>query len=183
METFTDLKDFVANPRYGKQRQQSLNRLDIDQIDPPIIDLISGFAKLPYCFTLQSCYGHFLHSRQKDDHNIEALPITGSIQSVDYRIAYIALCIEDNSSGKTLFENFRRIPETDPEYIQFGCAEWFWERQVNSYALQVEPSRYMTKDKIRVGYQEARHIERVRNRFFDQLNTLVQARLESSYSG
>jgi hypothetical protein len=179
LETFTDLKDFVANPRYDEQRQQSLSRLDIDQIDPPIIDLISGFAKLSYCYTLQSCYGHFLHSHQKDDHNIEALPGTGSILSVDYRIAYIVLCIENSSSGKTLFEDFSGIPETDPDYIQFGCAEWFWERQVNSYALQVEPRRHMTKDKVRVGYQEALHIERVRNRFFDQLNKLLQARLGS----
>ena len=177
METFTDLKDFVANPRFNEQRQQSLSRLDIDQIDPPIIDLVSGFARLPYCFTLQGCYGHFLHSRQKDDHNTEVLPITDSNLSVDYRIAYIALCIEGSRLGRTLFEDFRGIPETDPEYIQFGCAEWFWERQVNSYALQVEPRRYMTKDKVRVGYQEALHIESVRNRFFDQLTKLLQARL------
>lgn len=183
METFTDLKDFVANPPYNEQRQQSLSRFDIDQIDPPIIEVIISFAKLPYCFTLQSCYGHFLHSRQKDHYNIEALPITDSIVSVDYRIAYIALCIENSSSGKRLFEDCRRIPATDPEYIQFGCAEWFWERQVNSYALQVEPKRHMTKDKVRVGYQEALHIERVRNRFFDRLNKLLRTRLESSYSG
>lgn len=183
METFTELKDFVANPRYNEQRQQSLSRLDIDQIDPPIIEVIISFAKLPYCFTLQSCYGHFLHSRQKDHYNIEDLPITDSIVSVDYRIAYIALCIENSSSGKRLFEDCRRIPATDPEYIQFGCAEWFWERQVNSYALQVEPKRHMTKDKVRVGYQEALHIERVRNRFFDRLNKLLRTRLESSYSG
>ena len=91
METFTEFKDFVANPRYNEQRQQSLSRLDIDQIDPPIIELISAFTKLPYCFTLQSCYGHFLHSRQKDHYNIEALPITDSIVSADYRIAHIGV--------------------------------------------------------------------------------------------
>jgi hypothetical protein len=98
---------------------------------------------------------------------------------VEYRIAYIALCIEESSSGKALFDDFRGIPETEPDYIQFGCAEWFWKRQVNSYALQVEPRRYMTKDKVRVGYKEALDIERVRNRFFDQLNKLLQARLGS----
>lgn len=174
METFTDLKEFVANPHFNEQRQQSLSQLNIEQIDSPIVDVVSGFARLPYCFTLQSCYGHFLHSHQKDDYNIDALPIADSIVNVDYRIAYIALCIENSSSGKILFEDFRRIPETDPEYIQFGCAEWFWERQVNSYALQVEPKRYMRKDKVRVGYREALHLERVRNRFFDQLNKLLQ---------
>jgi len=182
LETFTELKEFVANPRFNEQRQQSLSQLNIHQIDSPIVDVVSGFAKLPYCFTLQSCYGHFLHTHQKNDYNIDALPIADSIVNVDYRIAYIALCIENSSSGKTLFEDFRRIPETDPEYIQFGCAEWFWERQVNSYALQVEPRRYMTKDKVRVGYQEALHIERVRNGFFDQLNKLLQTWLESRWS-
>ena len=174
METFTDLKEFAANPRFNQQMQQSLSQLNIDQIDSPIVDVVSGFAKLPYCFTLQSCYGHFLHSHQKDDYNIDALPIVDNIDNVDFRIAYIALCIENSSSGKILFEDFRRIPETDPEYIQFGCAEWFWERQINSYALQVEPKRYMRKDKVRVGYREALHLERVRNRFFDQLNKLLQ---------
>jgi len=88
LETFTEFKDFVANPRYNEQRQQSLSRLDIDQIDPPIIELISAFAKLPYCFTLQSCYGHFLHSRQKVHYNIEALPITDSILRARARITY-----------------------------------------------------------------------------------------------
>ncbi len=178
METFTDLKEFVANPRFKQQMQQSLSQLNIDQIDPTIIDLISGFARLPYCFTLQSCYGHFLHSRQKDDYNIDALPIVDNIDNVDFRIAYIALCIENSSSGKKLFEDFRRIPKTDPEYIQFGCAEWFWERQVNSYVLQVEPKRYMKKDKVRVGYREALDLERARNRFFDQLYKLLKKRLE-----
>ena len=49
----------------------------------------------------------------------------------------------------------------------------FWQRQVNSYALQVEPSRYMNKDKIRIDYQEALKIEEIRNLFFDTLRNLL----------
>jgi hypothetical protein len=64
----------------------------------------------------------------------------------------------------------------DPEYVQFGCAEWFWERQVNSYVLQVEPERYKMRDKVGVSFQEALHIERVRDRFFHELRKMVHER-------
>ena len=183
METFTESKDFVNNPRYHEQRQKYLSRLDIDTIDAPIIEIISGFAKLPYCFTLQSCYGHFLHDSQKDPQNIEPLPISDSIASVEYRIAYIALCIQNSDLGRILFHDLSRIPVIDPEYIQFGCAEWFWKRQVNSYALQIEPSRYMTKDSASVSYQEALHIEEIRNEFFSRLKEIIQKRLKKNQSG
>jgi hypothetical protein len=178
LETFTDLKEFVANPNFIEQRQQFLRKFNVDEIDPPITELVKGFARLPHCFTLQSCYGHFLYGGQNDDYNIDALPVTNNLSNVDYRIAYIAFSIENSNSGKTLFEDLRRIPEIDSDYIQFGCAEWFWKRQVNSYALQVEPRRYMEKDQIRIGYQEALHIEKIRNRFFDRLNKLVEKQLE-----
>ena len=172
MKTFTELKEFVNNPHYNEQRQKSLNRLDISTIDTPLIQIIEGFSKLPYCFTLQSCYGHFLNNYQKNPKNIEPLPISDSITIVDYRIAYIALCIQNSDSGRLFFNDLRKIPEIDPEYIQFGCAEWFWKRQVNSYALQVEPERYMTKDRISVNYKEALHIEKIRNEFLGKLKKI-----------
>ena len=176
METFTTLKKFVNNPGYQKQRQKSLDRLDIDTVDAPLIEIVNGFAKLPYCFTLQSCYGHFLYNNKQNPKNIEPLPISDSITSVEYRIAYIALCIQNNDSGRILFQDLRKIPAIDPEYIQFGCAEWFWKRQVNSYALQVEPKRYMTKDSVSVNYQEALHLEKIRNKFFSELKKIIQKR-------
>ena len=178
LETFTERKDFVDNPHYYEQRQKCLGNLDINSIDAPIVEIVSGFAELPYCFTLQSCYGHFLHSGQKNPYNIELLPITdNSITRVEYRIAYIALCIENSKLGRALFQDLREIPAIDPEYIQFGCAEWFWERQVNSYALQVEPKRHMTKDRATVDYQKALHIEKTRNEFFAELKKLLQKQL------
>ena len=64
METFTELKPIVKNPLFRKQREQALKNLDLTTIDVPVCDIIKGFADIPYCFTLQSCYGHFLYKEQ-----------------------------------------------------------------------------------------------------------------------
>ena len=178
METFTALKEFVNNPNFHAERQNCLEKLDIKSIDAPIVEIVSGFAKLPYCFTLQSCYGHFLHGEQKDPYNCQPLPVSNTIKEVEYRIAYIALCIDNCNPGKLLFQALSEIPEIDPEYIQFGCAEWFWQKQVNSYALQVEPRRHMQKDKVWVDYQEALHLEKTRDQFFVRLRQLIKEQLE-----
>jgi hypothetical protein len=183
LETFTDLKDFVDNSDFHEQRKKCLNELDIESIDVPIVELISGFAKLDYCFTLHCCYGHFLHNSQKNHYNIEPLPASNSISNVEYKIAYIALCIENSKQGKFIFQHLRYITLIDPEYVQFGCAEWFWERQVNSYALQVETIRYMMKDRLSVDYREALHIEKIRDKFFTQLKRLVQNLIDSRKTG
>lgn len=180
METFTQTKEFVDDPSYNKRRLESLSKLDTETIDVPIAELIRGLAQLPYCFTLQSCYGHFLHGDQKNPKNIKPLPIWDSTAMVDYRIAYVALCIQDNDTGRALFNDLREFTEIDPEYIQFGCAEWFWRTHPNSYALQVEPERHMNKDSVSVSYQEALHIEATRNEFFRMLNDLIQRKLKSN---
>ena len=130
LETFTELKELVKNPHYQVQRQKSLGDLTDDMIDVPVIDLINGFNQLPYCFTLQSCYGHFVSNDQKNSHNFESLPIKATIAKVEYRIAYIAFCIENSLLGIKLFESLKQISAIDPENIQFCCAEWSWKRQV-----------------------------------------------------
>lgn len=177
METFTAPRALANNVHYFKQRRESLQKLDLSGIDPPIIDLIRGFSKLQYCFTLQSCFGHFLYPGNRDPKNIEPLPVVNGIESVEYRIAYLAICIEDSIFGKELFDSLADIPSIDPQYIQFGSADWFWERQLNTYALQVEPLRYMTQDKCRLDYKEALHVENIRNQFFEQLTMLLRKRL------
>ena len=174
METFAELKEFAENPHYQIQKQKALSDLTDDIIDMPIVDLINGYNKLPYCFTLQSCYGHFVYHDQKDTHNLEPLPVKGAIDKVEYRIAYIAFCIEDNHLGRELFESFKKIITIDPENVQFCCAEWFWERQVNSYALQVEPDRFKHKDTAIVDFKEALNIEKIRNKFFARLYDLIE---------
>jgi hypothetical protein len=178
LETFTGLKELVENPHYQKQKQKVLCDLTDDMIDTPIIDLINGFNKLPYCFTLQSCYGHFVYNGQKDTHNLEPLPAKDTIAKVEYRIAYIAFCIENSNSGRELFAALKEITAIDPENVQFCCAEWFWKRQVNSYALQVEPDRLKGKDTAILDYKEALHIEKIRNEFFIRLYELLEREKE-----
>jgi hypothetical protein len=178
LETFTELKELVENPHYQKQKQKVLCDLTDDMIDTPIIDLINGFNKLPYCFTLQSCYGHFVYNGQKDTHNLEPLPIKNTIAKVEYRIAYIAFCIENSLLGRELFAALKKITAIDPENVQFCCAEWFWKRQVNSYALQVEPDRLKGKDTAILDYKEALHIEKIRNEFFVWLYELLEREKE-----
>lgn len=173
MDTFTTLREFVENPRFGEQRQESLRVLDIRSIDEPITDIVGALTRLPYCFSLQSCYGHFLYDRQQDERNVEPLPLSRSADTVEYRLAYLALCIENSPAGRALFEILQRIPAIAPECVQFGCADWFWERQVNSYVLQVEPCRFMTKDRAYVSWQEALVIQQVRDRVFEEFRESI----------
>ncbi|MFH2011268.1 MAG: hypothetical protein ABIJ37_00970 [Pseudomonadota bacterium] len=174
METYAELKELMDNPHFQKQRQKSLCSLTDNMIDTPIIDLINEFNELPYCFTLQSCYGHFVYKDQKDPYNLESLPLKGRIAKVEYRIAYIAFCIENSLLGIWLFEALKEIPSIDPENVQFCCSEWFWKKQVNSYALQVEPDRFKHKDKAILDYKEALHVEKIRNKFFIRLHELLK---------
>lgn len=174
METFTELKDFAENPHYQVQKRRSLYDLRDDMIDMPIVDLINGFNRIPYCFTMQSCYGHFVYNGQEDTHNLYPLPTEKTVAEVEYRIAYVAFCIENSASGRWLFEVLKEIPTIDQENIQFCCAEWFWERQINSYALQVEPDRFKRKDTAIIDFKEALHIEKIRNTFFIRLYELLE---------
>jgi hypothetical protein len=176
LETFIEPKALVENPHYCDQRQRSLASLNNDVIDMPIIGLINAFNKLPYTFTLQSCYGHFIYNGQNDPQNLEPLPLMDTITRVEYRIAYIAFCIEYSKSGRSFLDALEAIADVDPDNIQFCCAEWFWERQVNSYALQVEPDRFKFEDKAMLNYIEALKIEKIRNEFFTQLSKLLQNR-------
>jgi hypothetical protein len=178
LETFTGPREFVDNPRYDRQRQKYLRSLDMGIIDAPIVEIVRGFTRLPYCFTLQSCCGHFLYGSQTHPQNLERLPVSDSTESVEYRLAYLALCIQDSAPGRTLYDNLRAVPAIDPEYVQFGCPDWFWRRQVNSYAVQVEPARHMTEDKCSVGYQEALHIQEIRDRVFATIEDLLQEHLK-----
>jgi hypothetical protein len=175
VETFTELKELTENSYYQIQRQDNLRHLTDDMIDPPILEIVKNLNKLPYCFTLQSCYGHFVYEGRDDPNNLEPLPIDGRIGEIEYRIAYIAFCIENSHSGKKLFLALKEFPLISPQNIQFCCAEWFWERQVNSYALQVEPDRFKHQDTAIIDLEEALHIEKLRNDFFIQLRSFASS--------
>ncbi len=72
-----------------------------------------------------------------------------------------------------MFESLKEIMSIDSEYVQFCCAEWFWKKQVNSYALQVEPDSFKHKDTAIIDFNEALHIEKIRNEFFNRLYALL----------
>ncbi len=176
METFTEARPFVKNPHFHKERQVSLHELDLSTIDPPIVEIVKGFTRLTYCFSLQSCFGHFLYAGQQDMHNLNPLPLDKNIDVVEYRIAYLALCIEYSRSGRDLFHALEEVAATNPDFIQFGSADWFWERQTNSYAIQVEPREHMAWDRCYLDFTQALRVEQVRNHFFEQITTLLEKR-------
>jgi hypothetical protein len=173
METFAAPKKVVVSPHFPEQRKKCLATLSDEMIDPPILDIIHGFNQLPFCFTLQACYGHFLYDGQRDPLNLNPLPVLETMARVEYRIAYIAFCIENSVSGKSFLKRLEEITLIDPQNIQLCSAEWFWERQVNSYALQVEPDRFKEKDSTILNYQEASAIEKIRAAFFVRLKELL----------
>ncbi len=104
-----------------------------------------------------------LSTRVKNNpRNLEPLPALDDIANVKYRIAYITFCIDNSASGRALLETLKKITTIDPKYVQFCCAEWFWNWQVNSYALQVEPDRFKHKDTAVVDFKE----EEIRGQVF-----------------
>jgi hypothetical protein len=176
METFTALRPMVDNPSFRGDRQKLLAELDMGEIDEPLRDIVAACTKITCCFTLQCCWGHFVFGSRKDPRTLDPLPPFPDTAMVEYRIAYLALCVENNSAGRGLLRDLSSIPDLDPEYIQLGCARWFWERQVNSYALQVEPVRHQDLDSVMLSHEEALHIQKIRDVAFERLREILQKR-------
>ncbi|MGD8605162.1 MAG: hypothetical protein PVF49_11380 [Anaerolineales bacterium] len=173
METFTKPRGFVTNPDFARQKVETLKSLDPSDLDPPIVDIVADFNRLQYCYTLQICWGHFVYEGQTDIHNLARLPTDPFDGEIDYRLAYIALCLADDQDGKALFDRLAIIPRLDPDYIQFGSADWFWERHLNSYAVQVEPARYQHRDRAQVDFGEALHLQKVRDMFYAEIRLML----------
>lgn len=182
MQTFRKPKPFTDDPDYLQRRERALEELRISVIDPPIIKLVTVYNTLPYSFTLQSCYGHFLYAGQEDEHNIEPLPRSIGGGKVDYRIAYLAFCVENSEEGRGLQKEIEGLTRIDPLNIQLGSAGWIWKDIPNLYAIQVEPDRYKSRDRAYLDFDEALLIERVRNEFFEGLEEIVSRRAEESDS-
>jgi hypothetical protein len=173
METFAPLRRLEPHASYDADRERVLARLDLKSIDAPIRDVVERLAGFSFCFPLQSCFGHFVHSRAPGLHNLGRLP-KGDPGPVTYRIAYLALCIRDDPAGRNLLSALSRVPLVAPEYVQLGCPEWFWKRQVNSFALQVEPERFKDRDRAILAHAEALVVEEIRDRFFAALHDVIQ---------
>ncbi|MFO8011127.1 MAG: hypothetical protein R6U89_10005 [Dehalococcoidia bacterium] len=177
METFADIKELVNDPGFQEQRYKTNSQLDVSTIDQPVVGLIRDILNLKSCYTLQSCYGHFLYSEKMDIHNVEPLPAERINGEIKYRIAYIAFCVENSEEGRGMLEDLKRITDIDPHYVQCGSAEWFWMNRVNTYQLQVEPYRYRNFDTAVVEYDEAIYIERVRGEFVSGIHQLVKDKI------
>jgi hypothetical protein len=173
LETFAEPRGLVENRRFSAQREKVLEEIQAVSIDAPIMAMVHRFNALPCAFTLQSCYGHFMWPGQEDPQNLDALPVDKGLDRVEYRIAYLAFCVENSAKGRSLLEALRGVTTIDPENVQFGSPGWFWHRQLNSYALQVEPARFKHQDEAELPYDEALLIEKIRNRFFKQIEMLV----------
>jgi len=173
METYTELKPLAANPRFAKQREKALKGLDFSQIDKPILDIVKQLAEIPYLFSLQSCYGHFLHEKQKDPNNLERLTSDSAGKEIDYRIAYFAFCLENNEQGRDFLQKLEKLASINPDYIQCGCADWFWKRRVNTYVIQVEPDRFKNVDRCFVDFDEALILQDVRDMFFEEFRKIL----------
>ena len=178
METFIEPREFVENPQYSQDRQRTLEALDMSSIDEPIVDIVAGFAALPHCFPLQSCYGHFVCAPDQDSRTIDPVP-PGYAGMVRYRIAYVAFCLENSPHGRLLREFLARVTAVEPGYVQFGTPDWYWRhlRMVNSYALQVEPIAHQLEDEAMLGLAEALHTLRARDLFFAELRAVLAAEL------
>jgi len=177
METYTEARDFVDDPDFAARRAESLGNLDMSVIDEPIVDIIDTLSKVPYCYTLQCCCGHFVHESQTDPHGSAPLAHYSEDTTVEYRIAYLAVCIQPVEAGTRLRADLRDVVRIDPQYIQFGSADWFWQSHVNSHVLQVEPERFKLKDTVMLNIPEVLRIQSVKNRFFERIREIGRTHL------
>jgi len=176
METYIDSKALTYTPNFKADRQVALDNLDFNLIDSPIIELVKEINRLPCLFTVQCCHGHFL---KKDGKEISNLELSENYEPVDYKLAYIAICIENSLMGNSIRKRLMNIPlSIDRDRIQFCSAQWFWEKWLNSYALQVMPEIFKDQDTAQLEYVEARKIEKVRDDFFVFLKDFI-----ASHSG
>lgn len=171
METFTSPRLFVPHLDYWTDRERLLEGLRQEiaknAIDAPLLPLVRECMTIPHCFTMQCCFGHFVHRLEPDTENL--VPIsryTQEVGSIRYRIAYLALCLQDSPGGHAMYAELEKIAGLDPAFIQFGSADWFWDQVPNTYCIQLEPERMKEEDSGEVTWEEALKIERLKDPFF-----------------
>ncbi len=174
MQTYTTAKAFIDDPGFESRRIETVKKLDIKAIDSPIVKIIDILSHVDHCFTLQCCWGHFVHDGQSDQLSIAPLANYTDTTTVEYRIAYMAICIQNSPAGLRLHDDLKAIVHIDPAYIQFGCADWFWKQHVNSYIIQTEPKRFKRFDTAKVDIAEALHLQSVRNRMYQAITEICR---------
>ena len=178
MQTFVPEKQLLDDPGFAAHRGAWLAKLDPDILDPPIRDAVRTLNELPYCFTLQSCWGHF-HGEETG--LCREIPDTESLKpelAYHYRIAYAAFCLENSPRGREFLGLLRRVPaQAGPGLVQFGCADWFWNQLVNTYVLQVQPRDRATVDALDVAGIQARELRNARDALWNALWMLAAERI------
>ena len=176
METFIPIQPFAPNPDFSAQRDAALAGLERAEIDPPLAGIVRALNRMPHCFTLQCCCGHFVLPGQEDERRLATLPARfEGVEQVEWRIAYVALCLEHSPAGRGLLGQLGRICKLDPGNIQVGSARWFWERQVNTFVLQVEPQRFQHLDRVWLPWDQARAVQKARDLWLQGLTELAGA--------
>lgn len=180
METFTPPRPFVPHPDYWRDRERSLQELRQEivknRIDPPLLQLVRECMTIPHCFTMQCCFGHFVHRMEPDTENLAPISrYTQEVGIIRYRIAYVALCLQDSSAGHAMYFELEKIAALDPSFIQFGSADWFWDQVPNTYCIQLEPERMKGEDSGEVTWEEALKIEEIREPFFTVIMEIMNS--------
>jgi hypothetical protein len=178
METFTPPRPFITHQDYRRDRERTLQNLSQEilknAIDPPLLPLVQECISIPHCFTLQCCYGHFVHRLAPDLENLVPISsIREPVGPIRYRIAYLVLCIENSRNGRSLYHDLAGMTEMDLMFIQFGSADWFWDQMPNTYCIQLEPERLKEEDSGLVSWEEALRIEELRTPFFAELVNIM----------
>ncbi|MEW6338121.1 MAG: hypothetical protein ACOY3Y_01975 [Acidobacteriota bacterium] len=172
MESFAAPVDLVESARYEHDRKAALTGFDLDGIDAPIRDL----ARLPHCFTMQCCWGHFVCRPGPRSHALEPVP-EDHVGPVRHRIAYLALCVENSAPGRRLLGALRQLTETDTSLVHFGSPGWFAKSGPSTYAAQVEPVLSRLEDEAVLTRDEALLVKCLRDRFFAALRGVVDGEL------
>jgi len=127
---------------------------------------------IAYLFTLQCCHGHFLTTAHKE---VSGVHLLGGGNEVEHRLAYIAFCIENSPSGKAFSQQFKNVTLTvGRSFVQFCSAQWFWDHLVNSYALQLMPTRFKDQDSAVIDCREAGKVQHIRDIFFAFMKACCQ---------
>lgn len=177
METYTRARPVEPNDAFEAQRAAATVGLDATDIDEPLVALVADLNRLPHCFTLQCCYGHFVGEGDQDPRSLKPPPPMGK-RSLQYRLAYVAFAISDDDRGRAFLEAVHDLRDLDPRYIQVGSADWFWDRQVNSFVIQIGPRKMRKVDFMDLDGKQVRHVSHVRTQLFRRFAALVERELE-----
>jgi hypothetical protein len=169
----------LKNPGYDSKRRRALASLDPGSLDPPMVELVHGYNRLPHCYTLQSCHGHIIPSMKGGAGPVKRLPVDQPPARACYQLAYLALVIENSPRGKGLLHSLGLAAPANHSFIQLGGADWFWhdQGQVNSYVVQVSPQRFKGFDRFEMERPEALQWKQAREDFLAGLEGVLQKEL------